>query len=106
MLRRCQVKGAVHDLVIEGGDRDVNTACDLVRNLQEIHARDRNNIPNTYSFMVSPNYDHDILYSNMPNGVKKDAKMGSSTMRKFSEDDDNMYVYYYSSLHKDKDMET
>ena len=100
-------KGAVDDLVIEGGgDRDVNTACDLVRSLQEIHLRDRNNVPNTYSFMVSPNYDHDILYSNMPSGVKKDAKMGSSAMRKFSEDGEIMHIDYSSFLDKDKDVET
>ena len=100
-------KCANDDLVIEGrGERDVNTASDLVRNLQEIHARDRNNIPNTYSFMVSPNYDHDILHSNMPDGVKKKAKMGSSAMRKFSQDGDEMYVYYSSFLDKDKDADS
>ena len=99
-------KNAVDDLILRGGgSRDVNTASDLVLNLQEIHKRDSNNIPNTYSFMVAPNYNHVILKSNMAAVDKNRSKMGSSAMRKFDEDGNKMHVYYSSFLDRDESVD-
>ena len=100
-------KAAVDDLILTSKGRwDVLTANDLVMNLQQCHKLGR--VPNTFSFLVTPNPGHEILKSNMNDVEKAKCRFGSCAMRKFHYDGDvskwQIKLYSSSFLDRDRDI--